>query len=290
MVKIKSFAVIGGDKRQAEMAKSIAADGYTVYAAGLEGLALSPAVQRAQAEKAALQAETVIFPLPASKDGKTVNAPYSAAEIPLSDALAEALRGKMVFCGMKERLRQAGGAWRAMPLHDYFAREEFAVHNAVPTGEGALEIAMREYPGTISGARCLVTGYGRIGKALSAMLGALHANVTVSARKPGDLAWIQAAGFRAVETGSLAQQGETYDIIFNTIPAMIFDAHTLAKTAEGALVIDLASAPGGVDFEAARRLGIPAVQALSLPGKVAPRTAGEIIKNIVYHVTEEGLA
>ena len=68
---------------------------------------------------------------------------------------------------------------------------------------------------------------------------------------------------------------------------MIFDAHTLAKTASNALVIDLASMPGGVDFRAAERLGIKAIHALSLPGKVAPKTSGIIIKNAVYNIIRE---
>ena len=68
---------------------------------------------------------------------------------------------------------------------------------------------------------------------------------------------------------------------------MVFDAHTLARTAVNALVIDLASAPGGVDYEAAKRLSIKAVHALSLPGKAAPKSAGIIIKNAVYNMIRE---
>ena len=50
------------------------------------------------------------------------------------------------------------------------------------------------------------------------------------------------------------------------------------------MLIDLASKPGGVDFSAAKELGIHAVQALSLPGKTAPRAAAEIIKNTIYNI------
>ena len=52
-------------------------------------------------------------------------------------------------------------------------------------------------------------------------------------------------------------------------------------------MIDLASLPGGVDFSAAQELGLKAVQALSLPGKTAPESAAEIIKQTVYTILEE---
>jgi dipicolinate synthase subunit A len=59
------------------------------------------------------------------------------------------------------------------------------------------------------------------------------------------------------------------------------------------VVIDLASAPGGTDFNAARELGLKAELAPGLPGIVAPVTAGRIIAElIVRHLTnhdgEEG--
>ena len=50
------------------------------------------------------------------------------------------------------------------------------------------------------------------------------------------------------------------------------------------LIIDLASRPGGVDFEAAGELGLKTIWALSLPGKVAPITAGGIIRDTVLHM------
>ena len=100
-------------------------------------------------------------------------------------------------------------------------REEFAVRNAVPTAEGAIMIAMELSEGTINGSNCLVTGYGRIGKVLSEMLKGLGANVTVSARKPSDLSWIQLNGYQAVRTSQLADLTCKFDFVFNTIPSFI---------------------------------------------------------------------
>ena len=52
----------------------------------------------------------------------------------------------------------------------------------------------------------------------------------------------------------------------------------LAALPAGCLILDLASQPGGTDFGCAKALGLTAIHALALPGKVAPVTAGTAIK------------
>ena len=158
--------------------------------------------------------------------------------------------------------------------------------NAVPTAEGAIEIAIREYSGTVNGSKCLITGYGRIGKVLAQMLKGMGAEVYVSARRKESLAWIKLNGYTAIEHNNIINSGD-FDIIFNTVPSMILDSKIMAKIAVNALIIDLASLPGGVDFDSAKRMGIKTIHALSLPGKVAPKTSGEIIKNTIFNILEE---
>jgi dipicolinate synthase subunit A len=118
------------------------------------------------------------------------------------------------------------------------------------------------------------------------MLRGIGANVTVSARKQSDIAWIESYGYSSILTKSIWEK-ESYGIIFNTAPALIFNRRLLSKMHPAPLIIDLSAMPGGVDFEAAAKLGIKAIHALSLPGKVAPKTAGEIIKNTIYNLMEE---
>ncbi len=286
MIHINSFGIIGGDKRQIALAESISEDGYNVYVAGFEKINFYNGIIKATVNDVILNSDYIILPLPVTKDYITLNAPFSETKIILNDQIAEKMKGKKVYCGMASKLYQTSEIWEEIELYDYFEREEYMVKNAVPTAEGAIEIAMREYYGTINGSKCLVAGFGRIGKVLSSMLEGLGAKVTVSARKPKDLAWIESLGYQAVKTSKISET-KGYDLIFNTIPAMTFDAHTLALSAEDSLIIDLASVPGGVDFEAAQRMGIKSIQALSLPGKVAPKAAGEITKFTIYNMIEE---
>ncbi len=288
MININKFGIIGGDKRQLAAGRSIADDGYTVNLSCFDRLEqlLGKFGGSMNVEDCVVCSDVIILPLPITKDGTTLNTPFSEKKIILNDDFAKMFKGKTVFCPMKEKLSKSSKYWQEVKLYDFLNREEMQVCNAVPTAEGAIEIAMREYLGTINNSKCLITGYGRIGKVLAKMLQGLGAKVYVSARRKESLAWIKLNGYIPIDNNNLINSGE-YDLIFNTVPAKILDAHIMAKIATNALIIDLASLPGGVDFESAKRMGIPTIHALSLPGKVAPKTSGEIIKNTIFNILEE---
>lgn len=280
-----SVGVIGGDKRMLYCAKAFLNDGLKVTLGGFDKLKSEGELEITSPLEAALCSEFIVLPLPCVKGGK-LNAPLNRSDVYIDDGLVTALSGKKIFCGMKYGLFELAPKLNTCLVYDYSIREEFAVRNAVSTAEGALEIAMREFEGTISGARVLVCGFGRIGKVLCSVLSSLNADVTVSARKRSDLEWININGAKAVNTFRLSEE-KPFDIIFNTVPYMIFDSRLLSHIGKNAIVIDLASAPGGVDFEAAGRMDICTIHALSLPGKAAPKTAGETIKDTITNMLEE---
>lgn len=280
-----SVGIIGGDKRQLYCARAFLLDGLKVNLGGFDKLKSESELEITSPFEAALKSEFVVLPLPCVKGGK-LNAPFSKDDICFDQPLLSAMADKRVFCGMKNRLFEVAPSLNEKLIYDYSTREEFQVKNAVSTAEGALEIAMGEYEGTISNSRVLVCGYGRIGKVLSEMLSFLNADVTVSARKKSDLAWINLRRCKAVTVSELDKE-KPFDIIFNTVPALVLDSYLLSHIAKNAIVIDLASIPGGVDFEACSRLDICAVHALSLPGKTSPKTAGETIKDTIINMLEE---
>ena len=255
----KCFAVVGGDARQAAAARALARAGYSV--GGPEMIAV---------------ADYILLPLP-----------LDAARTPLAELLRAARPGTLALGGMLSVEAKAIAAEAGVELVDYFAREELAVANAVPTAEGAVQIAMEELPVTIHGARVLVLGFGRLGKLLAHRLNALGARVSVAARKWADLAWAEAYGYGDEQIERLDGYLCGYDLVVNTVPVRVLDAERLADLRPGCLVIDLASKPGGVDFEAAVRQGVRAIWALSLPGKVAPVTSGKIIRDTIYNIWNE---
>ena len=159
--------------------------------------------------------------------------------------------------------------------------------NAVPTAEGAVQLAMEHLPITIHGSRVLVVGFGRVGRITAQRFAALGARVSVAARKYEQLAWAQAMGFGAEELGHLAGWLCGYDLVVNTVPAQVLNRPELEDLMPGCLILDLASKPGGVDLAAAGELGLTVIWALSLPGKVAPVTAGAAIKSTIYNMLRE---
>ncbi len=276
-----NISVIGGDLRQLTLAKLLAKDGYTVKIAGFDK---GPADKFATPEDI-WQSEIIILPIPASHDGITVNAPYSENPIPISaDFLsgAKLLLGGNITPSLSKIFDSAN-----INYIDYLKRDELMIKNAIPTAEGAIEIAFSEMPITLHNSNALVVGFGRIGKILSSMLKGIGAKVSVSARKCHDLAWISSSGYTPLDNSSLEKNISGYDVIFNTVPAMILDKDVLKNANPDALIIDLASKPGGVDFATAKDLGLKVIWSLGLPGKVAPITSGEIIKDTVINILNE---
>ncbi|MBQ3561317.1 MAG: hypothetical protein IJA06_05855, partial [Oscillospiraceae bacterium] len=116
---------------------------------------------------------------------------------------------------------------------------------------------------------------------------ALDAKVTVAARRCSDLAWIRSEGMEPLEFRLIDEEIGRFKAVFNTVPAPVLGREQLMLMDKSAMVIDLASEPGGTDFEAAKELGITAEKALGLPGKFAPKTAGEIVKDTVLNIIAE---
>lgn len=287
MGKPETLAVIGGDLRYVYLAGALGEDGYRVIAVGFDNTDLPPCVAGCTDAAQAIQlADAVILPMPISTDGKLVNAPFSRLCIPLEQVYAAVKPTQTVFGGGITQEIAAAFERRDITVQDYLKREELAVRNAVPTAEGAIQLALEELPVTIDGSSCLIVGYGRIGKVLARLLVSMGARVTVAARKCADRAWATVQGCRAVSTEELANLAR-FDVVFNTVPTLLFDRRVLGTMDRHTLLIDLASRPGGIDFNAAADLHFKTVWALSLPGRVAPKTAADIIKSTIQNMIRE---
>lgn len=284
----RTFLIAGGDLRQTYLAASLARQ-FRVYTVGFDkGAPLSKDILPLDGLLSLKErVDTIVLPLPASSDGVTVRTPFSGQMLTLDSLPVHLKPGGLVLAGRVDDHLRSLFADVAAEVIDYFDREELAVLNAIPTAEGALQIAMEELPVTIFGLHVLLTGFGRISKALARMLVALGASVTVAARRFDDLAWARIYGCKTLHLPETDSSFGEYDLIINTVPAMLLNERRLALLKKGALVIDLASKPGGVDFDTARRLGVKTIWALSLPGKVAPVSSGEIIADTIRNLLRE---
>jgi len=280
--------VVGGDLRQAKLAQLLAEDGHTVHTYALgEPQEFLPNLTAESTLRQAVLADCVILPLTVSTGNGLLNAPLSLSEHPLAPILDQLSARQFVCGGRVDQEVQALAEERGLTIRDYFAREELAVANAVPTAEGAVQLAMEHLPITIHGSKVLVVGFGRVGRLTAQRFQALGARVSVAARKYDQLAWAQAMGFGGEHLSNLRGWLCGYDLIVNTVPAQVLGREELEDVKPDCLILDLASKPGGVDLSAAGTLGLTVIWALALPGKVAPVTAGAAIRNTIYNMLRE---
>lgn len=284
----RKYTVIGGDLRNVKLAEAILADGnqvnlYGFNKAGFESIL----TENKNLEEAIDDSDIVIGPLPCTNDDEMLNTPFNDRAIQINGIFKIMKKSQLFIAGMiNEKILHMAKAYNVYCI-DLLKREEMAVFNAIPTAEGAIQIAMEEMPITLSGCKALVLGYGRVGRTLARMLSGIGADVYAEARKYSDLAWIKAYGQKPVYINDLRKVIGGMDIIFNTIPSTILDYSMLEMIGKDCLIIDLASKPGGVDFEKAKLLGIKVIWALSLPGKVAPVTAADYMKQTIYNIIDE---
>ena len=275
----ETFCVIGGDRRQAELARLLAADGKQVFTYGVTG---SPdgscALGRVSNPK------VVILPLPLCRGAGVLNC--SEDPMPTRELFRCLRPEQLVLAGQVKQEQRLEAAEYGLSLRDYFLREELVVANAAATAEGAVQIAMEHLDCMLLGLPCLVLGFGRIGKLLCHRLRGLGADVTAAARKPEDLAWIRAYGYHALPLSALNKHLAGACVVFNTIPSPVLDSTLIELLPKNCLCLELAS-ERGINPVAAEERGLTCVWARSLPGRLMPVTAAEAIRDAVYNIIIE---
>jgi dipicolinate synthase subunit A len=287
-----TFLIAGGDLRYITLASKLAEDSENfVSAVGFDSGAFSLTNGNcrhiANIHMLAERADCLILPIPVTIDGENVNTPFYSKSLPIKELVPFVKNSGKVFGARFDSEISALFEGAGLSVIDYSRREDFAVMNAVATAEGAIGVAMEELDCTVSSRKILVLGMGRIAKTLLKMLRAFSPEVTAAARKTSDIAWAEILGGKGIHLNDLFENTAAlaeYDLIFNTIPSMVLNEERLGKLNKHALIIDLASKPGGVDFAAAKRLGIKTEWALSVPGKVAPVTSGCVIAQTITNI------
>ena len=231
------------------------------------------------------EADCVLLPIPTSGPDDMLYAPLYPAALPLDAVLTCLHPEQKVFGGRIPLTFRTQAAARGIILHDIASREEFAVANAVPTAEGAIQLAMEHLPCTVHRSKVLIAGFGRVGRCTAQRFRALGAQVSVCARSPSQLALAESMDLTPIPLPRLNAQETQWDLIVNTVPATLFTRPILEQTR--ALLLELASPPGGFDRGAVQELGLTLISAPGLPGKVAPVTAAQIIQKTVLQMLDE---
>lgn len=277
------IAVLGGDGRQSLLVSELANLGARVKVIGLSGIREQPGVSlHSSIIEVVSDAQVLLLPMPGVNDEGRIYAPQINFPIHLTPDIIEAIPPEtIILVGVAKKYLRELMAEKKRTVVEIAELDDVAILNSIPSAEGALQMAMEAVPITIHNSNCFVLGYGRMSVTLTRMLKGIGAKVWVAARKPRDLARIDEQGYQPIPFQKLSEQIHQADIIFNTVPSMVLDKNLLTKVSREAYILDLASTPGGTDFIEASKLGIKAELAPGLPGKVAPKTAGNILIQVV---------
>ena len=265
----------GGDMRMLSCAGRLSED-YITAVTGFD------AEHIPESMKAEGRYDCLVLPVMPLDDSGDVSTPCFSGRLTSGELENMLTPDAMIFAGrVDERLMET---FPGHDIIDYMLREELMLKNAIPTAEGAVQIALTELPVTLSGLKVLIVGLGRIGTALAGVLKGFGADITAAVRNAKGAARARILGIKPV---CMKDIGTEYGLVFNTVPELVMGRSLLSRLDPDTLIIDLASKPGGIDFDSASELGMHVIWALGLPGKTAPVTAGEMIGETIAGILSE---
>lgn len=280
----KKFGIIGGDFRQIHLAEKISRNNHRVFLFGFDKLNNDFSFSVFDNIYEVIdKSDYIILPLPETRDGINLFSPFSAIKTEFNKKIFNFLKGKVVFGDLKKFMEYTEG----IRFYNYAKTEEFQIMNAVPTAEGAIKIALDKKEETLFGKNCLIAGFGRIGKLLANRLKSFGTQIAITSRNSEEIAWAKALGYHNIQLKNLIYETNNYDLIFNTIPSVVFTKEVLSKCKKDIFIIDVASNPGGIDKGSAKKFKINCVHALGIPGKLFPKSAAEIIYNSIQKTIKE---
>lgn len=266
-----NFMIIGGDCRFSYIKTILENKGYSAKR-------IYPGEYRADDFD---NTDVFILPVPVSRDNINISTPLAGENFYFGDFFRLLPENCIVAGGLfkEEHLQKLKN--KNITVYDYYKNDTLARKNAVPTAEGVIGILINALPVTVDGLKCAVTGYGNCASVISQKLKALGADVTAVARSDKNLSDAQKDGINICRLSDFPAVCHGFDTIINTVPSRIIDRNIISKIKKDCVIIEIASAPFGIDFDCATEFGINAIKAGSLPGRISPETAGEIISDTV---------
>lgn len=284
-----NILILGGDQRQVYAERFLKELGYEVKLI-LDFETFS------EIRSHLITADVILLPLPVSRDGVNLNTINKENAISLQEIILNLGESKTVFGGMINSCFRNILNERGIKYIDYNEIESFQINNALLSAEGAIYYASSRYEKSINDSCVLVMGYGRIAKVLAYLLKMHGADVSVLLRSKKDMAWCKAQGLKVINLNKEADELITilksadYDLVFNTIPHQLFGGRLLYEPLKNSLIMDLASAPFGIDIGLAKEKGLNYYLESSIPGRYAPISAGKIIaKTIANEIIDRGI-
>ncbi|GAE36082.1 dipicolinic acid synthetase subunit A [Halalkalibacter akibai] len=284
MLTDKHAVIIGGDARQLEIIRKLSALDAKISMVGFDQLndGFIGATKQSMDDIEWSTVDAVLLPVSGvSLDGK-VETIFSNETIELKvDQLEATPTHCVVYTGITNKYLDECIEKADRALVKLMERDDVAIYNSIPTAEGTVMMAIQHTDITIHRAKVAVLGLGRVGMSVARTFSALGADVKVGANETQQIARITEMGLTPFHTANLKTELQDIDICINTIPALVLTSNVLTEMPLHTLIIDLASKPGGTDFRYAEKRGIKALLAPGLPGIVAPKTAGQILADVL---------
>ncbi|WP_368504093.1 dipicolinic acid synthetase subunit A [Alkalihalophilus sp. As8PL] len=284
MLTGKAIVVIGGDARQLEIIRKLSTLDAKLSLVGFEQLddGYIGASKQAMDEVKWSSVDAILLPVSGMNANGEIETIFSNEKIILTpDIVRQTPEHCTIYSGITNETLNNCVKKAKRKLVQLMGRDDIAIYNSIPTAEGAIMMAIQHTDITIHSAKIAVLGLGRVGMSVARTFDALGADVSVGANESHQLARITEMGLKPFHTDKLIDEVSTIDICINTVPDLIITAKVLAEMPLHALIIDLASKPGGTDFRYAEKRGMKALLAPGLPGIVAPKTAGRILANVL---------
>ena len=276
------YAVIGGDLRQVYLLSELAKKKYSLchYALCQPPKQCFPAKHFAamtSLEAAVTGSGHIICPIPLSKDKELLNQSGIKKNLPLKLLLSLLMPGQYFFAGCISDAFRKEALKKSVLCFDFMKDSELSYFNTIATAEGVICEAIKASPVNLHKSKCAVLGYGKCGRILTDDLKRMFCYVTAVSACEEERAQAALSADKALDLKSFFLCIGEYDFIFNTIPSVILTKEVLMHVNPQTRILDIASAPGGVDFTAAKELNIPAVCCPGLPGKYAPLSSARAI-------------
>lgn len=270
---MNSISFIGGDNRNFFISSMFKSERATYTYGFLDG--------NSDLKDCIDKSKYIVGPIPFSTDGVFLYMPLSREKLLVSDFI-ELVSNKVIIGGkidndFVKKLKENNNLVIDVMKDKYLIQK-----NTIPTVEGIIKIIIEKTDITIDGSKIAILGFGNVGKRAASCLYNLNADIFCFDINEQEVANIRLRGYNVLE--ELNESIGKMDIIVNTVPQQILNSQKLGYINKETLIIDVASAPGGVDFEYAKKNNYNVIQALGLPGKVAPITSAKYVKDVIENL------
>lgn len=288
MSKKGNISIIGADLRQIYMIKSLYDKGYTIYTYGINNDLVTDIIRKTSSLHEAIQESNILIcPIPFTKDNKDIAFLNLYEDKNVKHFMEELNEEHILFAGLIPAFLTNHCSRNKITVYDFMKMNDLAILNAIATAEGTIAEAIKRSAVNLHGSKGLVLGFGRCAQVLASKLKAFGVDVYIGARNKDAIALSIAYGYNGILLDDIDKYLISFDFVFNTIPALILTKEKLEKLSPYVTIIDIASAPGGLDYNAAETLRLNASLCLGLPGIYSPKSSGEILADVVETILIE---